>query len=123
MAVGFLVLISAALVAATLKRKTWWLRIHRTVGLCGASLMLMAAVTIIAAIASSPEGHHLRTPHTWLGAFTVIVALITPLLGFLQFRIRTRSAIIRTYHRICGRLLMVLTPASILFGLRAAEIL
>lgn len=123
MAAGFLFFFSALIVAMTQRRKRWWLKVHRAIGLTGGSLLLLGAITAVAAVASTPEGHHLRTPHTWLGVLTVSVAIITPVLGLLQFRIPQKAASIRVVHRLFGRLLNIIAPIAILLGLRVAEII
>ena len=123
MATGFLFVLSALIVAMTQRRERWWLKVHRAIGLTGSSLMLLGAITAIAAVASIPEGHHLRSPHTWLGVLTVMVAFITPTLGLLQFRIPPKAAAIRLAHRLSGRLLNLMTPFTILLGLLVAEII
>ncbi len=123
MAAGFLMVFSALIVAMTQRRKGWWLKAHRAVGLTGGLLMVLGAVTAVAAVASTPEGHHLRTPHTWLGALTVAAAIIAPILGLLQFRIPKKASVIRAVHRLFGRLLNLMAPIAILLGLLAAEII
>ena len=123
MAAGFLFVLSALIVAMTQRRERWWLKVHRAIGLTGSSLMLLGAITAIAAVAATPEGHHLRSPHTWLGVLTVAVAIITPTLGLLQFRIPPKAAAIRLVHRLSGRLLNLITPFTILLGLLVAEII
>ncbi|MBA4424089.1 MAG: hypothetical protein C0390_13495 [Syntrophus sp. (in: bacteria)] len=123
MAAGFLLVFSALIVAMTQRRKRWWLRIHKAIGLTGGSLLLLGAITAVAAVASTPEGHHLRTPHTWLGVLTISVAIIAPLLGLLQFKIPHKAGTIRVVHRFFGRLLNIIAPIAILLGLRVAEII
>lgn len=123
MATGFLLVFSALIVAMTQRRKRWWLKIHKTIGLTGGSLMLLGAIMAVAAVASTPGGHHLRTPHTWLGVLTVSVAIITPALGLLQFRIPQKAGTIRVVHRLFGRLLNLMIPIAIFLGLRVAEII
>ncbi len=123
MAAGFLLVLTALIVAKTQRRKQWWLRIHRAIGLTGGSLLLLGAVVAIAAVASTPDGQHLRTPHTWLGVLTVSTAIITPVLGLLQFRIPQKAVTIRAVHRFFGRLLNLIAPIAILLGLRVAEII
>ena len=123
MAAGFLLVCSALIVAMTQRRKRWWLKVHRAIGLTGGSFMVIGAIMAVAAVASTPEGHHFRTPHTWLGVLTVAVAIITPTLGLLQFKIPQKAAVIRVYHRLFGRLLNLMAPIAILLGLRVAEII
>jgi hypothetical protein len=123
MAAGFLLVFSTLIVAMTQRRKRWWLKVHRAIGLTGGSVMVLGAITAVAAVASTPEGHHLRTPHTWLGVLTVAVAIITPALGLLQFRIPQKAATLRVVHRFFGRLLNLIAPIAILLGLLVAEII
>jgi len=119
MAAGSLLVFTALIVAATLRRKRWWLLLHRSAGLAGTSVILLGAVAAVAAIAFY-GGRHLRVPHTWLGAVTVVTALIVPVLGLLQFRLRAKAGILRTFHRYCGRFLACAAFATLLLGLRAA---
>jgi hypothetical protein len=123
MGAAFLLAASAQLIAMTQRRKRWWLRVHRIAGLTGASVMLLGVAAAVAAIASSPEAHHFRSPHTWIGALTVLLAVDASVLGFLQFRIPAKTAILRMLHRLSGRLVTLLAPIAILLGLRAAEII
>lgn len=123
MAAGFLFVFTALIVAMTQRRKRWWLKIHKAIGLTGGSLILLGAVTAVAAVASTPEGHHLRTPHTWLGVLTVLVAVITPTIGLLQFRLSGKTETLRVVHRLFGRLLNIIAPVTIFLGLRVAGII
>jgi|OpeIllAssembly_1097287.scaffolds.fasta_scaffold2416700_1 hypothetical protein len=123
MTAGFIVVLSALIVAMTQRRERWWLKIHKSIGLTGGSFMVLGAITAVTAVASTPEGHHLRTPHSWLGALTVAVAIITPALGLLQFRIPGKAATLRFAHRLFGRLLNLMAPFAILLGLLVAEII
>ncbi len=123
MALGFLFVLAALIVAGTQRRKRWWLKVHRAIGIAGGLLMALGAVAAVASVASNPDGEHLRTPHTWVGALTVLTAVITPALGQLQFKIPGKAAAIRTAHRLCGRILNVLAPLAIGMGLRLAELI
>jgi len=122
MVVGSLLVFTALFVAAILRRKRWWLLLHRSAGLAGTAVILLGAVAAVAVIASS-TGRHLRVPHTWLGAVTIATALVVPVLGLLQFRIRTKAATLRTFHRFCGRFLVAAAFATLLLGLRLTGIL
>ncbi|MBU4120871.1 MAG: hypothetical protein KKA48_04885 [Proteobacteria bacterium] len=122
MAAGLLLVFTALFVAATLRRKRWWLLLHRSAGLAGTSVILLGAIAAVAAIAFS-TGRHLRVPHTWLGAVTIATALVVPVLGLLQSRIRTKAGTFRTFHRFCGRFLAGAAFATLLLGLRLTGIL
>jgi len=119
MAAAFLSFFSALLVAATQRRKPWWLRRHRAAGILGTLFILSGMTAAIAAVAVAAKGH-LRTPHTWLGALTIAAAVATPILGLLQLKIRERTGRLRATHRLCGRILTGAALVTILFGLRMA---
>ena len=119
MAAGFLSFVSALLVAATQRRKPWWLRRHRAAGIFGTLFFLSGMTAAIAAVAAAATGH-LRKPHTWLGALTIAAAVATPILGLLQFKIREPAARLRATHRLSGRILTGAALVTILFGLRMA---
>jgi hypothetical protein len=122
MAAGFLLFLSALLVAATQRSRQWWLRTHRATGLAGTAAMLAGASAAVAAVSESGSPH-LATPHTWLGALTLALAVITPVLGHFQLRLRRRSGILRPLHRLGGRGLSVAALLTLMMGLRLAGIL
>lgn len=122
MAAGSALVAAAALIAATQRKRRWWLRFHRGAGLSGTVLILSGAAAAVAAVILS-AGIHLRSPHTWFGTLAIAAAAATPLLGFMQFKIRKRAESLRFYHRIGGRILMGFILITILLGLRAAGFL
>ena len=123
MGAGFLLALSGMLIAMTQRRKRWWLKVHRIVGLTGTAAMLLGAAAAVAAVASLPKPHHFGTPHTWVGALTVTLAAGASALGLLQFRIPAKAASFRAFHRLAGRLVNLIAPIAILLGLRVAEII
>jgi hypothetical protein len=123
MAAAFLSFFSALLVAATQRRKPWWLQCHRAAGILGTLFILSGMTAAIAAVAVAAKGH-LRSPHTWIGALTIAAALATPILGLLQFKFRERmGGRISAIHRLSGRILTGAALVTILFGLRIAGLL
>lgn len=121
MSLGFLCFLLAYFVATTQRRKSWWLMIHRTAGLLGTLFMLSGGAAAIAAVAAEATGH-LRSPHTWMGAFVIAIAFATPLLGLMQLKAIQIKAVGRV-HRLFGRLLTGSALITILFGLRTAELI
>ncbi|MFZ4438298.1 MAG: hypothetical protein ACOYOS_07725 [Syntrophales bacterium] len=123
MTAAFLSFFSALLVAATQRRKPWWLRCHRAAGILGTLFILFGMTAAIAAVAAAAEGH-LRSPHTWIGALTIAVALATPILGLLQFKIQEQAGRrLSQIHRLSGRILTSSALVAVLFGLRVAGLL
>ena len=79
---------------------------------------MLCGATAVAVMVAFSAGMHLRTLHAWIGVLTVTAAVATPMLGFLQFKIRNRAETLRTAHRFCGRLLVGAALITILLGLR-----
>jgi hypothetical protein len=118
MGAGFLLALSALLIAMTQRRKRWWLKAHRIVGLTGTAAMLFGATAAVAAVASSPQARHFESPHTWIGALTVALAAGASTLGLLQLRIPAKAATFRA--SLPGRS-EPRRPDRHLAGLRAAD--
>lgn len=113
---GFIVAAAGITVARYMKRKSWWLATHR--GLASAGIFLILSGIIVAIIKVKLRGgSHLAFPHAYVGAAIFVFALLTPLLGVLQFRIRQQAARIRIMHRWSGRLLILLLALNVLSGL------
>ena len=61
-------------------------------------------------------GAHFRVPHAYLGVITIIFVAMTPVLGYLQFKVTDRRATISAIHRWSGRITIVLMLVTILSG-------
>jgi hypothetical protein len=121
MLAGFFSMMSGATVAMFLRRKRWWLRFHKAAGILGAVSVLFGLAAVISMITFS-GGEHFEVLHTYLGAVTVIFAVVTPLLGTLQFKVQGYSGEIRVMHRWSGRLTLVFAAISIIAGLQLVGI-
>ncbi|MHB8773223.1 MAG: cytochrome b family protein, partial [Syntrophales bacterium] len=84
MGAGFLMTAAALVVAMTQRRKRWWLRTHRVLGLAGAAAMLLGSAAAVAAVAALPKPQHFASPHTWVGALTIALVAGAAALGLLQ---------------------------------------
>jgi hypothetical protein len=82
----------------------------------------MGMTVAVAMVSQSGEGH-VKVPHAWLGMATVFVAVTTPILGQLQFKIRARIQQLRIMHRWFGRLTLVMVLLTLLSGLRTAGVI
>jgi hypothetical protein len=118
---GFFSMMSGATVAMFFRRNKWWLRFHKTAGPLGSVSVLFGLAAIISMITFS-GGEHFEVLHTYLGAVTVIFAVLTPLLGTLQFKVQGYSGEIRVMHRWSGRLTLVFAVFTIISGLQLVGI-
>ncbi|MEN6331070.1 MAG: hypothetical protein ABFD57_03670 [Smithella sp.] len=119
--VGFMLtatvlLLGGITVARFLRRKRWWLKAHRRTALTGVATMTAGFVSAVMLVTLSGQPHF-GPPHTWLGAVTLSGIVLTPTLGFSQFRFPAHVAAIRSAHRWSGRLTLIMALITILFGL------
>ena len=122
MSTGLLAMITGVGIAHFLRRKRWWLKAHRPAGIAGAVCLgtgFAAAVFMV----SQSGGDHFQVPHTWLGLTTLLGAVAAPVLGHLQFKIRSKIQQLRIWHRRTGYAALTLTLFSVLSGLVVAGII
>jgi len=122
MLAGFISMMTGASAAMFLRRKTWWLRFHKTAGILGALIVLVGLAAVIFMVTLS-GGEHFSVTHTFIGAMTAVFAFVTPVLGTLQFRVKNHSAKIRIMHRWSGRFTLLFAVVTIITGLQIVGIL
>lgn len=118
---GLGLMVAAGIISRFLKRKRWWLKTHRALGIAGAVVLIPGAVTAWRLVEAS-SGVHLDAPHTWLGAAALALSWTAPVLGLLAFRIRSHAVRLRTLHRWTGRLALAAVITAALSGLRLAGV-
>ncbi|MBN2552615.1 MAG: hypothetical protein JXB06_07585 [Spirochaetales bacterium] len=125
MSVSFVLLFVGMFFPRYLKKKRWWLKTHRRMGISGA-VIGAAGIVIAAYMISRTTGVHLRVPHSWIGLVTVFLMIFTPLLGHFMLKIRKvpkRAKRARAVHRWIGRVTLLFMAATIVLGLLQAGIL
>jgi len=103
-------------VARFLRRKRWWLKIHRSAGIAGTACLCVGFAAAVVMVSLSGDGQF-KVPHAWLGLATVLCAVAAPTLGHLQFKIRSKIQQLRLWHRRIGYTALILTLVSVLSGL------
>jgi uncharacterized iron-regulated membrane protein len=122
MVAGFSLLVAGFTVARFLRKKRFWLKAHRALGLSGASLIGLGFSTALYMV-SGFGGEHFAVLHAHVGAVTVFLSAMTPVLGQLQFVLRSRAAEIRIWHRWSGAMTLLMVFLTILSGLVQAGVL
>lgn len=117
-----LLLLAGVSVAKFWRRKRWWLKAHRRIALAGVATMIAGFASAIMLVTLSGQPHF-GPPHTWLGAATLSGIVLTPVLGFSQFRFPAHAAAIRSVHRWSGRVTLIMALITITAGLMLAGIL
>jgi hypothetical protein len=116
MILALCIMLIGAIIARFMKKKAWWLKVHRSLGITGAILLLMAFFAIALQITLT-ERAHFRVLHSWIGVVAIGFAVLTPTLGILQFKVRNMAAKLRSPHRWSGRITLCLMFINILLGL------
>jgi hypothetical protein len=122
MIAGLLTMATGVSVARFLRRKQYWMKIHRTAGITGAICLSAGFAAAVVMVSQSGDGQF-KVPHAWLGLTTVLCAVAAPTLGHLQFKIRSKIQHLRLWHRRTGYAALILILLSILSGLVVAGII
>jgi len=109
-------LLTGALIARFMKKRPWWFKAHRAIAIVGVIFFLLA-ITAIALQITLTERAHLRVSHSWVGLAALIFVLLTPTLGFLQFKLRNVATKLRSLHRWSGRITICLMVINVILGL------
>ncbi|HEU19346.1 MAG TPA: hypothetical protein ENO00_08245 [Deltaproteobacteria bacterium] len=122
MAAAIILMMSGAVIVRFFKEKRWWLTVHRRTGLAGSFCVIIGFAGAFAMV-SLFEGSHLSVPHAYIGLISFLIALLTPALGIMQFRLRHQAASIRKMHRLSGWTTLLLMSTAIASGLVHAGII
>ena len=115
MCIGFLFLLAGFVIARFMKRKLWWLTIHKACGISGASCAVLGFCAVFLDIALA-RGQHLSIPHSYVGIAAVILAVAAPVLGLMQFRFREHIRAVKGLHIWSGRIALILMLINIIVG-------
>lgn len=119
---GFLLMFAGMVTARFMKKKTWWFRLHKALGILGACFVL-AGVCVISIHLCLIRAAHLNLTHGYIGSFVAILSVVTPIMGFVMVKIYNIASKIRPVHRWMGRLVLVSMAANIVSGLYLTGIL
>ena len=122
MSVGlFLMLVAVGNVVGKTPKGSW-LKAHKVVG--GLSIALVVCGLIVASyMVSLAGGGHLRVPHAYVGAVTLLFSVVTPILGYTALTWKAHRRPVRTVHVWVSRATIALIIVTIVSGLMQAGIL
>jgi len=115
MIAGFILLI-AGFIVARYHRTTNWYRSHAILQTCGAACIIagVAVGVYMVWLSGLPP---LRNIHEILGVITVLLVVITLVVGYSIRRTTTAKTAVRTGHRWLGRITIGLMVVTLLLGL------
>ena len=121
MITGFFILLSGFFTARYMKMKRWWLKAHRSLGVSGASLTIIGFFVIVFHLLFS--GRPIFTMlHGYAGLAIALLAVIMPILGFMQLKIGKSAGKIRPIHRFFGWIMLITMFINIILGMRVTGI-
>ena len=104
------------------RKKKWWLKVHRTLGILAALSAGMGLGSIILFVEYA-GGKHFTLPHAWVGLGAVIGALFVPILGQAFLKLKWKKQELRIFHRWGGRVTVSLMGIAALMGLRLLRVI
>ena len=119
---GLSLMTAGVTVARLMRKRPWWLRGHRGLGVCGSLSVVGGFATALYMVADN-GGPHFEVLHAWVGALVVLAATATPVLGQLQFVLKERRTEIRKIHRRAGAITLILISLNIISGLVLAGVI
>jgi hypothetical protein len=121
--VAFILMLYAMFVARYLKKKRWWLKVHRRSMIAGVVLSGLGILSVEYIIFRA-DGSHFRVIHSWLGAIAIVLLVVTPLYGRLILKSpKDRKPFFKGLHKWMGRSALIVTAAAIIYGLIQIQII
>jgi uncharacterized membrane protein YfcA len=122
MITGMTLMTAGVFIARFMRKKPWWLRSHRALGICGVLSIALGFSTAVYMVAQSGD-EHFEVLHAYAGAVVVLAAAATAILGQLQFTLKNRRTELRNAHRWAGALTLILIPLNMISGLVLAGVI
>lgn len=113
---GFLLMFAGMVTARFMKKKTWWFRLHKALGILGACFVFTGICFISLHLFLVSAGHFNLT-HGYVGSFVALLSVVTAVMGFVMVKIYSIASKIRPVHRWMGRLVLLSMAANIVSGL------
>ena len=116
MLAAFLSMAAGITIAMFMRKRKWWLRVHRRLGSAGVACVLLGFVAALFMV-SRWTGHHFAVPHAHMVLVTILSVLFTYAMGIMQFKVKKKTAKIQLIHRWSGRLTLTMLFLNIISGL------
>lgn len=109
-------------IARFLRKKKWWLKVHRILGILSALSTGLGLGAIIVFVENS-GGRHLSIPHAWVGLVAILGAVSVPILGQAFLKLKGKKQALRFLHRWSGRVTVTLMGIAAFMGLKILGVL
>lgn len=113
MTTAIVLFILAVVIARFMRQRRWWLRVHRAISTLGA-IVGVGGFAVAFYMVSLGGGAHFFYLHTWVGAASLILAVITASSGYGRARLGLTRGRYLLVHRLLA-LFTVLSMATAIF--------
>ncbi len=107
-------MLGGMLTARYMKKKSWWLKTHKSLAISGALLTISGFIVAAYMVSTYMGAYLVMEPHAYLGITALALVVFAPIMGFMQFRIKDKR--MRIIHRWSGRLAIVMVLTNIAAG-------
>jgi hypothetical protein len=111
---GVAVMLGGMLTARFMKKKSWWLKAHRSLAISGALLTISGFIVAAFMVSTYMDTFFVMETHAYLGITAVALVVFAPIMGFMQFR--TKDKRMHIIHRWTGRLAIAMVLINIWAG-------
>ncbi|MGC1119458.1 MAG: hypothetical protein WBA22_00060 [Candidatus Methanofastidiosia archaeon] len=119
---GLVLALVAANSAVNKTPKTSWLRVHKVVGILGV-VLIVCGLSLALYMVSAGGGPHLRVYHAYFGIVTLLLTILTPVVGIVSLKRRPPSPGIRRTHIWLSRITIVLLIVTLTSGMIQAGLI
>jgi hypothetical protein len=111
---GVAVMLGGMLTARFMKKKSWWLKVHKSLAISGALLTISGFVVAAYMVSTYMDTYLVMEPHAYLGITAFSLVVFAPIMGFMQFR--TKDKRMHIIHRWTGRLAISMVLVNVAAG-------
>jgi hypothetical protein len=116
MTTAIILFILGVVIARFMRQRRWWLRVHRAIATLGAAVVV-GGFLVAFYMVSLGGGVHFFYPHTWAGAASLVLAVITAITGYGRARLGLSRERYLLLHRLLALFTIVLMAFAIILGL------
>ncbi len=113
---GLIFMAAGVLTARSMKSRRWWLKTHKSLALFGVSLTITGFLIAAYLVITYRQTYLVMETHAYLGIVAILLVVSTPIIGFMQFKLRDKR--LRAVHKWSGRAVLVFMLANVLAGLQ-----
>jgi hypothetical protein len=111
---GVVAMLGGMLTARYMKMKSWWLKAHKSLEISGVLLTVSGFILAVYMVSTDMGTYLVMEPHAYLGIAALALVVITPIMGFMQFRIKDKR--MHTIHKWSGRLAITVVLINVAAG-------